>query len=371
MANQSTKGSFTVAFLRNGDQILMTCETLKNYEAGAAATKASGLLAQYVNPSTGAVTPDWRNDNNRTIIRIGAKSAAGYPVKLVGITFGYDGMNLEFGAINSGWTTDTSGCFALRLNDAVGDGRTYYELKPVANLASAGDLTNKSLTFQLTYISNGLTDTLSSGVDIEVLSAGENVRLMRIVTNRVVLDKYNDTALLRATVMEGSAFVENLDKKIRWLQGDNEHPVHTGEELTVTRDMVDGGEVFIAQYIDDSGNVLAQDIQRIEDEADQYRVTFSPIDGYASVTPTIPAKYKLHLMASYDDGTEEELTAGVSFTWKLYNADGDVRPDDDAIGVGDVVTITAEHAKLTRSLVAGDPDQYGPVDILATATFGS
>lgn len=350
--------AFSVRFLNNGDQITVVSNIVNRNGDGAA-------LFQAVDTTTGTVAPNWDATgktgdaqtavlNAQPIIQLGLSSARGYSIEINSVLWAYDGQTLNFPAYGSDWVTATNDSrFQARIN---GD---KYELKIIGNLASVDVVANKSITYSIDYTSNAMNDTVRGDLDVLIQAAGANSYMLQITTNRVQLDETNTKAKLTAVGYYGISPVAigSDGYTIEWYQGDEKLTGQTKATLDVTRDMVEGGDIFIAKLLKD-GNVVAQDAQRINDIADEYQIIATPTNAgsnYCGVNHD--AVYTLSLAKN-----GKPVTDAVSYTWQVLNANGVITNDS---GMGATVTVTAENCKVS----SGSGAYYADCDVRVTATF--
>lgn len=333
-------------FLRNGDQITVVRNVVDKDGNGAA-------LFQVVDTTTGTPNPDWTQTANQPIIQIGVRSAAGYPTEITNVAWAYDGKTLNFTYNGSTWVTaNNDSSFQARING------NYYELKIVANIASKTVVSNKQISYEVSYSSNAHSDTLQGSIDVLIQQAGSNSHILQITTNRVELDASNTTATLTAVAALGSTPVSigTNGYSIEWYQDNVKISGQTVATLTVTRDMVSGGSIFVAKLLKD-GDVVAQDGQRINDIADEYQITYTPSNaGSNYVAPSHNAVYNLSMTKNGNP-----YTGSVSYSWQIYNALGEPRTS----GTSSTVTV-----KPSDCLVGtGDNAYYSDCDVQVTADF--
>lgn len=342
----TTGAAFSVRFLRNGDQITVVRNVIDSSGNGAA-------LFQVVDTTTGTPTPDWTQTANQPIIQIGIRSAAGYPTEITNVAWAYDGQTLNFTYNGDDWVTaNNDSRFQSRING------NYYELKIVANLASKTVVSNKQISYEVSYSSNAHSDTLQGSIDVLIQQAGSNSHILQITTNSVELDASNTETILKAVASYGSTPVSigSNDYTIKWYQDNVELSGQTGATLTVNRDMVSGGSIFVAKLFKD-GNLVAQDGQRINDIADEYQITYTPNNaGSNYVAPNHNAVYTLAITKNGNP-----YTGPVSYSWQIYNALGEPRTS----GTSNTVTV-----KPSDCLVGtGDNAYYSDCDVQVTADF--
>lgn len=333
-------------FLRNGDQITVIRNVIDSAGNGAA-------LFQVVDTITGIPTPDWTQTAKQPIIQLGVRSAAGYPTEITNVAWGYDGVTLNFTYNGSTWVTaNNDSRFQARING------NYYELKIVNNLASKDVVSNKQISYEISYVSNAHSDYLKGSIDVLIQQTGSDSHILQITTNRVELDASNTDATLTAVAAYGTTPVSigTNGYAIEWYQDNVKLSDQTGATLTVTRDMVSGGSIFVAKLLKD-GNVVAQDGQRINDIADDYQITYTPTDaGSNYVAPKHNAVYTLAITKNGNPYSGE-----VTFAWQIYNALGERKTS----GTSSTVTVTANDCLVGT----GDNAYYSDCDVQVTADF--
>ena len=333
-------------FLRNGDQITVVRNGVDKDGNGAA-------LFQVVDTTTGTPFPDWTQTENQPIIQLGIRSAAGYPTEITNVAWAYDGKTLNFTYNGSNWVTaNNDSRFQARING------NYYELKIVANLASKTVVSNKQISYEVSYSSNAHSDTLQGSIDVLIQQAGSNSHILQITTNIVELDASNNEATLTAVAAYGSTPVSigTNGYTIEWYQDNVKLSGQAGATLTVNRDMVSGGSIFVAKLLKD-GNLVAQDGQRINDIADEYQITYTPTNaGSNYVAPSHNAVYNLSMTKNGNT-----YTGPVAYSWQIYNALG----EPGTSGTSSTVTV-----KPSDCLVGtGDNAYYSDCDVQVTADF--
>lgn len=337
-----TGAAFSVRFLRNGDQVTIIRNILDASGNGAA-------LFQVVDPNTGAVSPNWEDAYYQPIVRLGVRSSAGYPAEITGVTWAFDGKTLNFTYNASTWVTASNDSrFQARINGS------YYELKVVGNIASTSVVSNKQISYEVSYVSNAMSDKVQGDVDVLIQQAGTDSHILQITTDRVELDAANTTAKLTAVGMYGTGYVTigSDGYTVEWYQ-DGVKLSETSATLTVTRDMVSGGSLFVAKLIK-SGNVVAQDGQRINDIADEYQVAYTPTSaGSNYVALDHNATYTLSMTRN---GTA--YTGSATYAWQVYDALGIAKTG----GTGSTVTVTPSDCLLSSG-------NYADADVTVTATF--
>lgn len=341
-----TGAAFSVRFLRNGDQIVIVRDIIKGDGTGAG-------LYQAVDPISGSVSPDWTQAANQPIIQISARSSAGYPVEITNVVFAYAGVNLSFTYNGATWVDEGSG---KPFKSRISNGK--YELKIVGNLASSTVVSNQQINYEVSYTSNAMSDVVQGSVDVIIQQSGSDSHLLQITTNHVELSADITSATLTAEAMYGteSVTIGHDGYTIEWYQDGVLINDQTSSILTVTRDMVTGGSIFIAK-LKKNGNLVAQDSQRISDIADEYQITHTPTSaGSNYVAPNHNAIYTLAVEkngASYG--------GAVTYAWQVYNALGVAKGS----GTGATVTVTPSDCLVGT----GDGAYYADCDVQVTADF--
>lgn len=338
-------------FLRNGDQITVVRNVIDSAGNGAA-------LFQVVDTTTGTPTPDWTQTENQPIIQIGIRSAAGYPTEITNVAWAYDGKTLNFTYNGSAWVTasnDILNRFQARING------NYYELKIVNNIASKDVVSNKQISYEISYVSNAHSDSIQGSIDVLIQQAGSDSHNLQITTTCVELDASNTEATLKAVAYYGTTPVSigTNGYAIEWYQDNVKLSGQTGATLTVNRGMVSGGSIFVAKLLKD-GNVVAQDGQRINDIADEYQITYTPTNaGSNYVAPNHSATFNLAVTKNGNPYTGE-----VSFSWQIYNALGEPRTSVTS-SKNNKVTVNPSDCLVG----SGDNAYYSDCDVQVTAEF--
>ncbi len=349
--------AFSVRFLRNGDQVTVTRNIINRNGAGAA-------LMQVVDPTSGVVAPNWDATglsgdaqtavlDAQPIIQIGVRSAVGYPAEITDCTWAYDGTTLKFTLNGSTWVTATNDSrFQARINGS------YYELKIVGNLASKTVMANKQITYTVDYVCNSMKDSITESVDVLIQPAGSNSHHLYIKIDNVELDETHTSALLTIESYYGTSIVVigSNGYTVKWYQDGVEISGQTGSTLTITRDMVEGGSLFIAKLFL-NGNAVAQDSQRVSDVADEYQITHTPTSAGSNYCG-------LGHNATYTLGVLRNGTAisdSVTYSWQVWNALGEKKGE----GTGATVTVTPDECLCG----SGTGTYYADSDVTVTATF--
>lgn len=256
----SAQGSITIKRLRNGDHLYLVL----NNESGKP-------LYQSVDfDNNNAISPDWTVDANRPVIVPSAVSAMGAAVEIINPGWQYNGVSLVFsGAAASGWKLDSTGKFALRLEDNA--------IKPVANLADPAHLANGLLTFNCTARSGGGTYEMSKAADIILQRGGSSGYYAALTASNMALDKQNPQSVITAALYLGGVAVEQF--YVRWLRDGSVMAANNGlKSITVSRSGVDGTQLYVAEFFPGSSapsagaSPVAVAGVTIVDAADTYQV---------------------------------------------------------------------------------------------------
>jgi len=348
--------AFSVRFVRNGDQIVVTRDIIDQSGNG-------NSLFQVLNKETYVPTPDWENTPaSRPIIRLGVRSSAGYPAEITGVTWKYDGVALTFPTLTDQFQTATNNNkFQARI--ATVGGKQYYDLMIVKNLITSGVIANKQIDYTVGYACNGMTDSIDGSVDVIIQAGGADSHWLQITTDHVEIDAVTTQAHLTAVagLGTGSVTIGSGGYTIKWFKGDTEWVGQTGASVTVNRSDVDGGGIFIAKLYKD-GNLVAQDSQRINDIADEYQIDATPTtgSGYSNNTGYLAPGQNAYWTLSVKKNNV--LYAGeVSYSWEVFNALGVKKGE----GSTQLVTLTPSMAVVGE----GSGAYYSDVDVLVTATF--
>lgn len=345
--------AFTVRFLRNGDTITVNRYIVKTDGSGAA-------LFQMVDVTSGAVAPDWSKAENQPIIRLTLRSAAGYPISLSSCTWAYNGQNLSFVYNGTNWVNEGgsyAGVFQARINS---DGCP--ELKITNNLASASAISNRQINYAVDYVSAAHHETIEGSVDVLIQQAGANSHMLQIVTpNHVLSGESTDSTY--STILSIVAYYGTSKVTIgsggyttKWYKDGTEDSNYIANSdgktsLTVTRDDIDGGSIFVCKLIL-NGNAVAQDQQRVNDISDEYQIVAKPSSTSSNfVSLDGNAVYTLSCTKNGKEITPKK------YTWRIFNLWGMVTKT----GEGSTITITADDCK------GNNDSEYSDVDVSVSA----
>lgn len=234
MSNYSAQGSITVKRLRNGDSIFLSLEL------------NGKPLYQAVDENTGAVTPDWGIDVNRPVVTPKVASTRNNTVSTGHHGWKYNGVDLAFNGATSGdYVMDSTGKFGL--NPANG------ALKIFANLASAVNNANDTLVYTCVATVAGTEYNLSRSIDIQIVKGGASSYYGFIKASTTQLDVNTSQATLATELWTGASAI--TDYYVKWLKGNAPWDAKAGQkQITVTRDDINGNQLFIAEFYKSSGD---------------------------------------------------------------------------------------------------------------------
>ena len=235
-------------------------------------------------------------------------------------------------------------------------------MKITNNLASASAISNRQINYAVDYVSAAHHETIEGSVDVLIQQSGANSHMLQITTERVELsgDKgqatYQTVLGIEAYYGTSRVTIGSGGYTTKWYKDgtENSNFIANSEgktSLTVTRDDIDGGSIFVCKLIL-NGNAVAQDQQRINDISDEYQIVAKPsstssnfvsLDGNAVYT-----------LSCTKNGKE---CAVKKYTWRIFNLWGMVTKT----GEGSTITITADDCK------GNNDSEYSDVDVSVSA----
>lgn len=234
MSNYSAQGSITIKRLRNGDSIFLTLEL------------NGKPLYQSYDDQTGSVIPDWSIAANQPVITPAASTTRGNTVTLSSHTWVYNGVQLVFNGATSGdYVIDSTGKFARNPTNGA--------LKIIANLASSVNVANDTLVYSCTATVAGTEYSLSKSIDIQIQKGGASSYYGFINASTTQLDESHASATLASELWLAASQIS--DYYIKWYKGSTEWSAKAGSKtITVTRDDIDGSQLFIAEFYKAQGD---------------------------------------------------------------------------------------------------------------------
>lgn len=224
-------------------------------------------LFQGVNPDTGVPTPSW-NAQSGPVITPHVGSARGASYSLEAHRWKYNGNNLNFSTSGSGWEASTVDN-RFRMNHTDGS------IQIIGDLASKNNQDADTLEYsgvarqseKVTFDVQKTVDIFISPLGSSSFGGGVSVESTAIGTINGVL--VNSTRISNTVLFNANGAVASYTVKVRkGLNGTELASLLNGKISTfeITRDMVDGQELFIVEFYID-GNTEAV-----------YRTGFTVID---------------------------------------------------------------------------------------------
>jgi len=234
MSNYSAQGSITIRRLRNGDSIFLSLEL------------NGKPLYQAVDEQTGVVVPDWSIEANRPVITPRCNTVRGQSVYLSNHAWTYNGVALVFnGATSGSYVMDSTGKFGLNTSNGA--------LKIFANLASAINMANDTLLYSCQATVGGVEYNLSKSIDIQITKGAGSSYFGFISASTTQLDIDHSSATLVTELWLAASQVS--DYYVKWYKDNQEWVAKAGlKNITVTRDDIDGCQLFIAEFYKASGD---------------------------------------------------------------------------------------------------------------------
>ena len=260
--------------MTNSAQGTVTLRKLRNGATSAVALNVDKQLLQLVaiNDATGnaTVAPDWSQSANQPTITPTLIGGSG--MSLSDVRWYYNG-DIYIGNIESG---SSNANFRINSNDG--------SLTIINNLGSKDNLSTDTVTMKAEIIdSTGLTSgNVEKTIDIPIQRVSTSGYTVLIDSTGTVLGttasgSVNNSTTLTAKVLQGTADVTD-SVTVKFYKGNTDTAVSTGKTLTVTRDDVDGAQLYIARAFVGSVEVDAEGITII-DSADEYQIIMSCAAG--------------------------------------------------------------------------------------------
>ena len=234
MSNYSAQGSITIKRLRNGDTIFLTLEL------------NGKPLFQAVDEQTGQVVPDWTVEANRPVITPHASTTRGNTVTLGYHTWKHNGVTLVFnGATVGSYIMDSTGKFGID--------NTNGALKIFANLASAQNIANDTLTYECVATVAGVEYNLTKSVDVQIQKGGASSYVGLLIASTTQLSSTVVQATIQTQLWLSTAQVQSY--YVKWYKDEAEWTAKAGQsQIIVTRDDIAGSQLFIAEFYANSGD---------------------------------------------------------------------------------------------------------------------
>ena len=327
--------SFTVRFLRNGDTISIERNIVDGNGQG------TGLF-QAIDSVSGEVKPNWKTDTaSRPELHLSLRSALGYEVDIKDVRFAFNGQNLSFSYNGSAWVaakedTRFQGCIVGGI----------YKLKIVDNLASLDSVGNKTISYEIDYVSQAVKETIGGSVDVLIQQSGSDSHNLIVSADDITLDATTTKTTLRAKAYYGidEITLGQEGYTIAWYKDGTLLSGKTSLTLSVSRDDINGGSYYTAQLLKD-GKEVAQGGVYISDIADEYQILSKPQSGKPNaVSMSQSAVYELTLMKNGTAYTSSTL----KWKWTVFDALHD--PEHTrTVENTNIVTINADDCLCTDS----------------------
>lgn len=265
-SKKAAQGSVAVRVLQTGANIFISLQADKG-------------LAQGINSSTNVPVPDWSVAANQPTITPVANCSTGSPVTLSGHSWDYNDAPITFDA-TTGLSTNSGFAGKFKLNPTTG------ALTITDNLASASNTASDTLTYHGVATVDGVPYAADKSIDILIQPMGDGGFLGMLTASRIQLtdESGSDTSALYTRLFSESGemsayYVIYFKDDTEWTRGAvGDHPV-------VTRDDVDGEQLFIAAFYADSSYTqeLCRAGIRITDTADVYQLNTAIVSANTQV----------------------------------------------------------------------------------------
>lgn len=252
----------------------------------------------------GNVSPSWSASGSHPIITpTGRSLTAGKTGTLSDWTWKYLGNALTFDA--NGACTTSRYASTFKVNPSTG------VLEIIGNLASKTNVDNDTLTFTGKVTVDGVSAVMEKSIEVVIAQGGASSYWGNVSTDNAILDSGNTTTALRTTLMLGGVAVTGYT--VNWYKNvkDSAHKLSNFDATKVTRDIVDGTTLFIAEFVV-SGAVVYTDGISITDQADEYYI-MTEVSGDVTDTNTVTVKGTLA-----STRTKAKATGISSVDWKAY-----------------------------------------------------
>lgn len=274
-------------------------------------------LFQGVNPDTGVPTPSWTADSGPSITpHVGSARGASY--SLEAHRWKYNGNDLKFSTSGSGWETSTVDS-RFRMNHTDGS------IQIIGNLASKSNQDADTLEYsgvarqseKVTFDVQKTVDIFISPLGSSSFGGGVSVESTAIGTvNGVVV---NSTHITNTVLFNSNGAVTSYTVKLlKGLDGTTLATLPNGKISTfdITRDMVDGQELFIVEfYIDGNTEAVYRTGFTVIDIDDLYQAQ-ADMDGEPSDNKDDVAYIKGKII---NVRTNTEVGASGNVVFKLVN----------------------------------------------------
>lgn len=252
----------------------------------------------------GNVSPSWSASGAHPLITpVGRSLTAGQTGTLSDWTWKYLGNPLTF--------NDDGACVTSGYANTFKVNRSTAALEIIGNLASQSNVDNDTLTFSAKVTVGGVSAVMEKSIEVVIASGGASSYWANVSTDNAILDSTTTSTSLRTTLMLGG--VAQTNYTIDWYKNvkDAAHKLSGFTPGNVTRDMVDGTTLFIADF-KVSDDVVYTDGIVLTDQADEFYVQ-TQVSGDVTDSNTVTVKATLS-----NTRTKEKATGISSVTWTAY-----------------------------------------------------
>lgn len=317
----SAQGSITIKRLRNGDSLFIAFEN-------------NGIaLYQGVNPTAGTVAPDWTVAANQPIITPKVTSVRGNTVVRSQHQWSYNNQALDFtdsANDTNDWRTDgTVGKFQMNLSTGA--------LKIIDNLANVNAVANAQLTYTCVATVSGTNYNLSKSIDVVIQNIGSSAYYGTVLATSGIITSTDSSTTLNTALYAGGQAVDSY--YVKWYKDNELWADKNGQKsIGVTRDDVDGTQLFIAEFYQKEGDTthVARAGVYIIDADDEFAINFSYADSNREVAigQSVTVKARVVNMR-----TNSIVTLPSSAVWRCDVMDKDTW-DVIKTAAADSITIT-------------------------------
>lgn len=334
MTTNKAQNSITISRLRTGESLSISLDPSKP-------------LHQFVDGTSGAVSPDWERlyPEEQTYITPNIKASSGAPVTILDFVWSHDGTPLTFSSTpTSGWYNSSCGRFAL-------DKQTK-ALRLVKNLGSLDNTFNDPLTFKANVQVNGVRHVIEKSIDVIITQQAASGYYGIIHPSTSIVDK-STSATITAILKTGATSINDFTVvwKINGVAASG-----NGKTLVIDHTMVDGIALVTADFKVNSQTVTGAAVQ-IKDAQDPYYISLFIASQNTQVSENNPVSVKARLIDS--EGTE--FTGTVAWSWDVMRADENGE-------LNKVTTLTGNPVSITTNLTDDNKSQRDVI-LLATATI--
>ena len=331
------QGSITIRRLRTGDSLFLSFDS-NNID-----------LWQGVDPESGAVAPDWTVAANQPIRTPRVSSARGNAVTLVNHSWKRAGTDINFVKdAGGGWMEDATGTF--RMNTTTG------ALRICKNLATKNTVGGITLAWEGVANVAGTEYQLTRDLDIRIGNMGSSSYVGSIIAATEQLSSSTPSTTINTSLRLGANTVANYH--IKWFKDNELWVAKNGQKsITVTRDDVDGTQLFIAEFYKTTTDVnpVARFGIRVIDISDEFQVKFRTTSENRDVATGKPVTVKGYVV-NMTTGSEVNTPDGV---WRVDAYDKD---SWTVLKTSNTDSITITTTETDRDGQEKDVDVFGEVD---------